>query len=67
MAEVTGLSRTTLSGIIGQLLSDAVLLEEAAPAPGAPAGRGRPVHRLVLNPNSAQAYEGDLYAKTYGK
>ncbi|MYT74660.1 MULTISPECIES: ROK family transcriptional regulator [unclassified Streptomyces] len=55
VAEATGLSRTTLSGIIGQLLAEAVLLEEPAPAVGAPAGRGRPVHRLSLNPNSAQA------------
>ncbi|WP_369199701.1 ROK family transcriptional regulator [Streptomyces sp. PU-14G] len=55
VATATGLSRTTLSGIVGQLLADNVLLEESAPADGAPAGRGRPVHRLVLNPSSAQA------------
>ncbi|WP_306319562.1 MULTISPECIES: ROK family transcriptional regulator [unclassified Streptomyces] len=48
----TGLSRTTLSGIVGQLLADGVVTEEPA---GPPSGRGRPVHRLTLNPRSAQA------------
>lgn len=55
VAEATGLSRTTLSGIVGQLLADRVLMEEPAPAADTPAGRGRPVHRLTLNPRSAQA------------
>ncbi|MGW0686859.1 ROK family protein [Streptomyces sp. NPDC002754] len=52
VATVTGLSRTTLSGIVGQLLADGVVTEEPA---GPPSGRGRPVHRLTLNPRSAQA------------
>ncbi|WP_181861121.1 ROK family transcriptional regulator [Streptomyces diacarni] len=55
VATATGLSRTTLSGIVGRLLADNVLLEESAPLDGARAGRGRPVHRLTLNPSSAQA------------
>ncbi|UNT00741.1 ROK family protein [Streptomyces tubbatahanensis] len=55
VATATGLSRTTLSGIVGRLLADNVLLEEPAPLDGARAGRGRPVHRLTLNPSSAQA------------
>ncbi|WP_327658749.1 MULTISPECIES: ROK family transcriptional regulator [unclassified Streptomyces] len=52
VATATGLSRTTLSGIVGQLLADGVVTEEPA---GPPSGRGRPVHRLTLNPRSAQA------------
>ncbi|MFI5658732.1 ROK family protein [Streptomyces sp. NPDC051684] len=48
----TGLSRTTLSTIVGRLLADGVVTEEPA---GPPSGRGRPVHRLTLNPRSAQA------------
>ncbi|MEB8337799.1 ROK family transcriptional regulator [Streptomyces endophyticus] len=52
VATATGLSRTTLSGIVGQLLTDGVVTEEPA---GPPSGRGRPVHRLTLNPRSAQA------------
>lgn len=54
IADLTGLSRTTLSDILGRLLADGVLaggpVQDAAPA-----GRGRPAHLLTLNPSSAQA------------
>ena len=55
VAALTGLSRTTLSGIVGRLLADGVLVEEAEARPAAGGGRGRPVQRLALNPRSAQA------------
>ncbi|MGW8375145.1 ROK family transcriptional regulator [Streptomyces sp. ODS28] len=53
IGELTGLSRTTLSGIVGGLLEDGVLVEGPEPRPSG--GRGRPVQRLSLNPRSAQA------------
>lgn len=55
VAALTGLSRTTLSGIIGRLVADGVLVEEAESRPATGGGRGRPVQRLTLNPRSAQA------------
>ncbi|MFD7919231.1 ROK family protein [Streptomyces sp. NPDC059740] len=54
LAALTGLSRTTLSGIVSRLLHDGVLVEEAGPRTEA-GGRGRPTQLLALNPRSAQA------------
>ena len=54
VARSTRLSRTTLSGIVGRLLADGVLVEEAE-LRASTTGRGRPVQLLSLNPSSAQS------------
>lgn len=54
VARRTGLSRTTLSGILGRLLAQGTVTEEAEPHTKG-GGRGRPVRRLSLNPHSAHA------------
>lgn len=50
LQDATGLSRTTLHAVVGDLLTDGVILERH---PDAPRGRGRPVARLVLNARAA--------------
>ncbi len=49
LSEVTGLSQTTISSIVGHLVGEGALLEDGASGPAA-RGRGRPLVRLRLNP-----------------
>lgn len=53
LARATRLSRTSLSGIVGGLLANGVVVEEPEPRTG-PSGRGRPVQLLSLSPRSAR-------------
>jgi predicted NBD/HSP70 family sugar kinase len=60
IARITGLSRATVSGLVGELQDEGVVVERDGeePSPG-PAG-GRPPTRLTLNPSTGSAIGVDF-------
>ncbi|GII58824.1 transcriptional regulator [Planotetraspora thailandica] len=50
IVRATGLSRSTVSSLVGELLADALLVEQPEPMPSASSSGGRPAMALTLNP-----------------
>ncbi|MDQ6936303.1 MAG: ROK family transcriptional regulator [Actinomycetota bacterium] len=52
LGRVTGLARSTVTRIVGDLLGDGVIVERPAPNPSVPRGAGRPAVLLALAPRT---------------
>src|SRR4051812_9895537 len=60
IARATGLSRATVSGIVGELQAEGVVVERDGEQPSSGPAGGRPPTRLTLNPSTGSAIGVDF-------
>jgi predicted NBD/HSP70 family sugar kinase len=60
IARATGLSRSTVSGLVGELVSDGLVLDLGTAVPPAGGAAGRPGSAVMLNPATGEAIGVDF-------